>query len=176
VGLWWSVYAMLRRTSREGTCLEHAGLVMVNGGPAPAGAPPAPPDEGETGRARGGGARGLGLGGRRGGGGGRTHPHPTPTVPTPAARDAPPAPRRPAAPEGGGDARGVSRPESSPGHDRSTPALPGVSACLGEATVRSPRGKASDDQKRTTSVLTATTLTYAIRAGITAGAGTRLVL
>ena len=28
----------------------------------------------------------------------------------------------------------------------------------------------------TTSVLTATTLTYAIRAGITAGAGTRLVL
>ena len=34
----------------------------------------------------------------------------------------------------------------------------------------------SEDLKPTTSVLTATTLTYAIRAGITAGAGTRLVL
>ena len=36
--------------------------------------------------------------------------------------------------------------------------------------------QASDDLKPTTSVLTATTLTYAIGAGITAGAGTRLVL
>ena len=34
----------------------------------------------------------------------------------------------------------------------------------------------SEDLAPTTSVLTATTLTYAIRAGITAGAGTRLVL
>lgn len=38
------------------------------------------------------------------------------------------------------------------------------------------QSEASEGLVPTTSVLTATTLTYAIRAGITAGAGTRLVL
>lgn len=48
--------------------------------------------------------------------------------------------------------------------------------CAPESSEPKRPDQASDGLMPTTSVLTATTLTYAIRAGITAGAGTRLVL
>jgi len=73
----------------------------------------------------------------------------------------------------------TSRPEASDQmYSRSTspPKVPTISPIgLNREEYHSPVG-GSDNLLSTTSVLTATTLTYAIRAGITAGAGTRLVL
>jgi hypothetical protein len=73
------------------------------------------------------------------------------------------------------------RPCPIPGRSLGTPMTRLTAAHL-HSPPDAPRGASqgpdpvSDDLLPTTSVLTATTLTYAIRAGITAGAGTRLVL
>lgn len=106
-------------------CLDHAGLIMVNGTQSQT--------NGETR------PRGTRSKPRR-----PCKPRPKPGTPLGTID------RRPPGPE----------PERTPlrGHRPQVPS------------------QASDDLKPTTSVLTATTLTYAIRAGITAGAGTRLVL
>jgi hypothetical protein len=85
------------------------------------------------------------------------------------------------------------RPRSAMLQDRTTQGVPPVDACHGRSRTAHPQGthtarsqprthpsgrrvKISPGMKQTTSVLTTTTLKYTIGDGITAGAGTRIVL